>query len=227
MQSSLTSDGRGLKVLAIDTCLNACQAAVVQGGESLAMLSEPMSRGHQERLATMVRDVMNEAGLAFSDLDLIGVTVGPGSFTGLRVGLAFAKGLALALDRSCVGVGSLEALAASTPGDCARVAVIDAGRGRVFAQMFVGAAPLSPPELMDLETAPARFIERRPLVDFMVTGPGATLFESAWPACSLASLDFPSPLAIARLAATGPGTKAEPLYLRPPDATPKVRTIAP
>ena len=100
-------------LLALDTCLGACSAAIVDGAQVVASVSEPMTRGHQERLAPMARDLMAEGGLAFTRLDRIGVTIGPGSFTGLRVGLAFAKGLALALDRPCVGVGTLEALAAS------------------------------------------------------------------------------------------------------------------
>ena len=80
-------------VLALDTCLFACSAAVVRGGELLARRIDPMARGHQERLAPLVQEVMAQAGLDFEALDRIGVTVGPGSFTGLRVGLAFAKGL--------------------------------------------------------------------------------------------------------------------------------------
>jgi tRNA threonylcarbamoyladenosine biosynthesis protein TsaB len=64
-----------------------------------------MDRGHQERLAPLAQEVMARAGLAFADLDRIAVTLGPGSFTGLRVGLAFAKGLGLALDRPVIGLG--------------------------------------------------------------------------------------------------------------------------
>src|SRR5690606_2616572 len=102
-----------MRILAIDTALGLCSAAVVQADRTLAVLSEPMRQGHQERLAPMVRDVVREAGLAFVDLERIAVTVGPGSFTGLRVGLSFAKGLGLALDRPVVGIESLEAMAAS------------------------------------------------------------------------------------------------------------------
>ncbi|MGH7024255.1 MAG: tRNA (adenosine(37)-N6)-threonylcarbamoyltransferase complex dimerization subunit type 1 TsaB, partial [Caulobacteraceae bacterium] len=110
-----------MSLLAIDTCLAACQAAVISDGVALASLSEPMARGHQERLGPMVREAMDQAGLRFSELDRIAVTVGPGSFTGLRVGLAFAKGLALALDIPCTGVGTLAALAAGAAGRRAAV----------------------------------------------------------------------------------------------------------
>ncbi len=116
-------------VLGLDTAVGACSVAVLADDEPLAALSEPMLRGHQERLALMVQEAMDQAGLAFKALDRIGVTVGPGSFTGLRVGLAFAKGLGLALARPVVGVGTLDALAASEPGADLTVAAIDARRG--------------------------------------------------------------------------------------------------
>jgi tRNA threonylcarbamoyladenosine biosynthesis protein TsaB len=97
--------------LVFDTALNACAVAVSRDGHILACASEPMQRGHQERLAPMVEAAMGFVDGAFDALDRIGVTVGPGSFTGLRVGLAFAKAMSLALDIPCVGVNSLEALA--------------------------------------------------------------------------------------------------------------------
>ena len=135
-------------VLALDTCLGACSVALVRGERTLAALSEPMTRGHQERLAPMVRELMTGAAAPFSALDRIGVTVGPGSFTGLRVGLAFAKGLGLALGRPVVGVGVLHALAqaAAPAGSCA--AVIDAGRGRFYLQLFEAGEPLGAAETL-------------------------------------------------------------------------------
>jgi tRNA threonylcarbamoyladenosine biosynthesis protein TsaB len=105
-----------VKVLAFDTALEACSAALLDGGRVRATRSIAMARGHQERLGPLVAELLAEAELRPADLDRIGVTVGPGSFTGLRVGLAFAKGLGLALGRPVVGVGTLEALAASA--DC-------------------------------------------------------------------------------------------------------------
>ena len=86
-------------ILGLDTCLSSCSVAVLDGERVLASAREVMARGHQERLAPMAQAVMAEAGLAFDRLDRIAVTVGPGSFTGLRVGIAFAKGLALALEQ--------------------------------------------------------------------------------------------------------------------------------
>ena len=92
--------------------------------------------GHSERLGGFVRDAVAEAGGGFEALDRIGVTVGPGSFTGLRVGLAFAQGLGAALDLPVVGVSTLDALARSAEAGAAAAALIDARRGQVYLQTF-------------------------------------------------------------------------------------------
>ncbi|CAN5183055.1 tRNA (adenosine(37)-N6)-threonylcarbamoyltransferase complex dimerization subunit type 1 TsaB [soil metagenome] len=203
-------------VLALDTCLNACSAAVVRDGQTLAARFEPMSRGHQERLALMVQETMAEAGLAFSAIDRIGVTVGPGSFTGLRVGLAFAKGLALALGRPLIGVGSLEALGADTTG--LAVAIADARRDQAYWQGFSGGVPMTPP------TASAVV----DIVDWLteqggpasLTGPGVSLISSQLPNLKAIPRVGPSPETIARLAAAAspPLAPPRPIYLRTPDA---------
>ncbi len=208
----------------MDTCLGACSAAVLWDGEVVGARSEPMTRGHQERLAPMVRDTMSDAGLAFADLDRIGVTVGPGSFTGLRVGLALAKGLALALDRPCVGVGTLEALAAGIEGVTA--AVIDAGRGNLYLQIFESGAALTAPDILNVAEAAARLIEVCGGRDLSLVGPGAHLLQDAAPKAKVIGLDTPSPEIVARLAAKAGLAPATPLYLRPPDALPKAARVA-
>ena len=208
-------------VLALDTCLPACSVALARDGQILGWLSEPTARGHQERLAPMTRDLMATAGLDFAALDRIGVTVGPGSFTGLRVGLAFAKGLAFALGRPCVGVGTLEALAASVAGDGPKAAVIDAGRGRVYMQLFDGAISLSGPDILPRETAVARLIEVYASAEVLLTGPGAALLAGALSGAIVRPLTAPDPRAVAHLAAEAPPAPPRPLYLRPPDATAK------
>jgi tRNA threonylcarbamoyladenosine biosynthesis protein TsaB len=101
-------------VLGINTVGDACDAALVNGGV-IAELTEPMSNGHDALLAPLVDRLMREAGKSFSDLDRIAVIVGPGSFTGVRVGVAFARGLSLARDIPSVGVTSLEALEGLPP----------------------------------------------------------------------------------------------------------------
>ena len=97
-------------ILGINTAGDTCEAALVRDGVVIGARWESMTQGHDARLAPVVDQVMREAGAAFSDLKRIAVVVGPGSFTGVRVGVAFARGLALALDISAVGVSSLEAL---------------------------------------------------------------------------------------------------------------------
>lgn len=97
-------------VLGINTVADACEAALARNGVIVAELSEPMQQGHDARLAPVVQKLMTDAGTAFTTLDRIAVVVGPGSFTGVRVGVAFARGLALSLDKPAVGVTSLEAL---------------------------------------------------------------------------------------------------------------------
>ena len=151
----------------------------------------------------------NFTGFASGGTNVVAVTVGPGSFTGLRVGLAFAKGLALALELPCVGVGTLAALAASVPGSGGRGAVIDNGRGQVWLQRFEGETALGPPETVATEA----------LADAgLLVGPTAT--RLAAPGQAAIDLAWPTPLAVARRAATHP-EPARPLYLRAPDARPK------
>ena len=200
-------------VLAIDTCLFACSVAVVDGERVLARRVEPMSRGHQERLAPLVQEAMVEAGLGFDRLDRIGVTVGPGSFTGLRVGLAFAKGLAAALAIPAVGVGSLEALAEPERGNV--VAVLDAKRGQVYLQAFSDGVPVSAPDALPIETAAARLAEFAP--DTLI-GTGAALLADVRPGVRVVPADVTDPVAVARLAAGRSPVPPRPLYLRAPDA---------
>jgi tRNA threonylcarbamoyladenosine biosynthesis protein TsaB len=189
---------------------------VTRDGRVQAAASEPMLRGHQERLAPMVQAVMAEAGLAFPELDRVGVTVGPGSFTGLRVGLAFAKGLGLALGKPCVGVGTLEALAASEPGPGLAAAVIDAKRGQVYLQAFESGAAVMAPDALPVETAAARLAELWRGGPLRLVGPGAALLVISSEAMVI-DRAAPDPAAVCALVA-GRTTPARPLYLRAPDA---------
>lgn len=200
-------------ILAIDTCLFACSVAVVDGDAVLARRVEPMSRGHQERLAPLVQEAMAEAGIGFDKLERIGVTVGPGSFTGLRVGLAFAKGLAAALSIPAVGVGSLEALAEPESGTV--LAVLDAKRGQVYLQAFAGGVAVSAPDALPIETAAARLAEFAP--DTLI-GTGAELLAQMAPGVRVVLADVTDPVAVARLAAARAPVPPRPLYLRAPDA---------
>jgi tRNA threonylcarbamoyladenosine biosynthesis protein TsaB len=101
-----------MKLLAVDTALGACSVAILDHQTVLAHHFVPMARGHAEALAPMVQDAM--AGIAFASLDRLAVTTGPGTFTGQRVGLAFMRGLRIALRKPLIGVTTLEAIAAAT-----------------------------------------------------------------------------------------------------------------
>lgn len=207
-----------MNILALDTCVEACAVAAWAEGRTLAALSEPMVRGHQERLAPMVVEVLAAAGLAPDALDRIAVTVGPGSFTGLRVGLAFAKGLAMALERPLIGVGSLEALGlAQAQGFTA--ACLDARRGRVYLQVFVDGRAVMAPDVLDVDLAAARVAELWRGGPARLVGSGAPLIAGVLPGAQLEPAATPDASVVARLAAARtPGARVRPLYLRAPDA---------
>src|SRR5215510_9446376 len=170
-----------MRVLAIDTALEACSAAVLERGKIRASETLPMARGHAEALMPLVARVMDRANIGFSELGRIAVTTGPGSFTGLRVGIAAARGIALASGRPEVGVSTLAAFAAphiaNEAGDSV-VAAIDARHGHVYLQVLAGAGrTLVGPHLASVEdavrvatAAPARLV-----------GSAAGLLAAAWP----------------------------------------------
>jgi tRNA threonylcarbamoyladenosine biosynthesis protein TsaB len=203
-------------VLAIDTALERCSAAVLDGEDVRATASDSMARGHQERLGPLVREVMAAGGAAFAALDRIGVTVGPGSFTGLRVGLAFAKGLGFALGRPVVGVGTLEALAASVEGETV-AAVVDAKRGQLWVQTFRGGRALDEPEALEPDAALEWL---RALGPATLVGSGAPLVAGELRDVVIGEALAPDPAVVARLAAQAaePIAPPRPIYLRAPDA---------
>jgi len=218
-----------MRVLIVDTALGACSAGVFEGDRALAVRSELMTKGHQERLAGLVRDATAEAGGGFAALDRIGVTVGPGSFTGLRVGMAFAQGLGAALDRPVVGVSTLDALAASIEPSGLVAAVIDARRGQVYARLFRDGVALGEAGALSLETAADRILEAAAGSRPTLVGTGAGVLSETFPDrladVGLKPLAAPTPDALARLAITADPAVAlpRPLYLRAPDATPPSR----
>src|SRR5512140_3047147 len=117
-----------MRVLAIDTALEACSAAVLDTGRGVVTASESlvMVRGHAEALMPLVARVMDRAEIEFGELDRIAVTTGPGSFTGLRVGISAARGIALAAGKPVVGVTTLTAYAAPVVSEAAEQPVISA-----------------------------------------------------------------------------------------------------
>ena len=209
-----------MNILAIDTCLDACSVAVCADGQALAAASEPMTRGHQERLAPLAAALMAKSGLAFKELDRIAVTVGPGSFTGLRVGLAFAKGLALALDIPCVGIGALEALARTVSSHAGFIAAcLDAHRGQIYLQVFIDGRPAMAPDVLPVETAAARLAELWTGGAAVLVGSGAPLLSTVIGGARLEPDRRLDPVAVAHLAGAVRSPAApRPLYLRAPDA---------
>ncbi|MES2833603.1 MAG: tRNA (adenosine(37)-N6)-threonylcarbamoyltransferase complex dimerization subunit type 1 TsaB [Pseudomonadota bacterium] len=211
-----------MRGLVIDTALGLCTVAAFEDGRLLAVRSEAMTRGHQERLGGFLRDVAERAG-GFAMANRIGVTVGPGSFTGLRVGLAFAQGLGAALDRPVVGISALDALAASAPSTPLTAALIDARRGQVYARFWRDGVPTGEPEALTLEDAAARIAALGAGVQLV--GTGAPLLADRFPDSAVLPLEGPLPEALAALTAAADPTShpPRPLYLRAPDATPPTR----
>ncbi|MFZ5818158.1 MAG: tRNA (adenosine(37)-N6)-threonylcarbamoyltransferase complex dimerization subunit type 1 TsaB [Bacillota bacterium] len=126
-----------MRVLALDTATSACTVAVVDGEAVLAELSLQVPRAHSTRLMPLIEQAIRESGMPKTELDAIAVGVGPGSFTGLRIGLATAKGLAFALGTRCVPVSTLAATAYGTGAQLGLVVpLFDAKRDQVFTAVY-------------------------------------------------------------------------------------------
>jgi tRNA threonylcarbamoyl adenosine modification protein YeaZ len=143
-------------LLAIDTAAPRLQLALLRDGDRVETLVEDMATGQAERLFPALDALLARTGVAYADLTRIAVTTGPGSFTGLRIGLSAARGLGLALNVPVLGIPSL--LALSLAARCTPVVVLlDARRGEAYTQTFSGPGiPVSPPELLPMDQARAR-----------------------------------------------------------------------
>ena len=224
-----------MRLLAIDTALAICAAAVFDSetDEVIASESIAMERGHAEAVMPLIARVMDAANLDFAALDTVAVTVGPGSFTGLRVGISAAKGIALAAGKPAVGVSTLAAFAAPCIAeDLADTAVValDARHDHVYLQVFGGGGgTLWPAAYMPLVDA-VGIVEG----EVHLAGSAAQRLARLWP------MDQPKPILlragpapeiawVARLgvAATPESAPAKPLYLRAPDARPQEHKVLP
>lgn len=222
-----------MNVLALDTTLGACSVAVAVDGRVVAADCRPLRRGHAEALAPMIARALDEAGLAAARLERIGVTVGPGTFTGQRVGLAMAHGMGLANQTPLVGITTLEALAASARAAAPPAlvaAAIDVRRGDYYYQCFDDGAPSveeSPePRIGPLDRVIEALNEVRakaPDRPLLLAGSGAPALIAAvdWPGeAPLPGPTYPEAADFIDLIARRPPADGlpGPLYLRPPDA---------
>jgi tRNA threonylcarbamoyladenosine biosynthesis protein TsaB len=216
-------------ILTIDTALDACAAAVLDtdAGRLIARESEAMKRGHAEALMPLIARVMKASGIAFPALDRIAVTTGPGSFTGLRVGLSAARGIGLAAGKPVVGLTTLTAYAAPVVAENAGhpvISAIDARHDHVYFQVVAGdGSSLVRPRLAPIEEVLGAAQYGAP----HLVGNAAGILADRWPA------DAPPPFKVDTQpapdiawvawlgAAVSPdAAPARPYYLRAPDAKP-------
>jgi tRNA threonylcarbamoyladenosine biosynthesis protein TsaB len=216
-----------MTLLAIDTGQAACSVALWRGGTVIAHRLSPMPKGHAEALVPMIEEVQAEVGFAFEDLDAFAVTVGPGTFTGLRVGMATARGLAVAADKPLIGVTTLEAIAWPARAEANEGTVIaaafDARRGEIYLQCFAqNGSAVTEPGLISLDDIAAHLPDGK----LLCVGTGAGLLcehlEKSRRACALSNVSpLPDARVVAEIASARnpePGKLPGPLYLRAPDA---------
>ena len=223
-----------MNILALDTCFPALTVAIGRGVGTpairIASRSEPMATGHAERMLPLIGDLLREVGIGMADIDRVAVTIGPGSFTGTRIGIAAARAFKLARGIPIVTFTSLEAMALSpliAPMTGEEIAVaVDAHRGEAYVQLFDGAArhSLAPPHMLPFAEL-ASLPRGRPAI---AVGTAADrLAQSVTTAGGMARVEpgvvFPDMVAvIARAGERQPAAgSVEPLYLRPPDAKPQ------
>ena len=218
-----------MRVLAIDTALASCSVAIFDSDASriLASQSLQMTRGHAEALMPLVERVMAEAGTSFGGIDRVAVTTGPGSFTGLRVGIAAARAIALAAEKPAVGVTTLAAYAApyQAEGRFPTIAAIDARHDHVYFQVFApGGRPSGEPRLAPLrEAAEAAAAAPARLVGSAAEAIAAALSDNEVKPVSVEPRLAPDIAWVARLGAISAENASPPVpqYLRAPDAQPQ------
>ena len=212
-----------MKILAVDTALGACSVAVFDGEKVLAHRFTLMERGHAEALAPMVESAMAQSGIGFAALARLAVTTGPGTFTGQRVGLAFMRGLRIAVKRPLVGVTTLAAMAHQAMAETGAVraaAVHDARRDELYVEMVPGFAP----GVMHRSHAIEVISDTMDTGRLALAGTAAPGLVEPLRALNidvvLSGVRHPDALWVARLALAAPEPEGppRPLYLRAPDA---------
>src|ERR1051325_11249058 len=219
-----------MRVLAIDTALEACSVALLDTARAEASVHEslPMQRGHAEALMPLVARVLERARIGVDSVDRIAVTTGPGSFTGLRVGISAARGIALAVGKPAIGLTTLAAYAApfiAADDTLPVVVAIDARHDNVYLQVFgPGGRTIVTPRILPLREALRISSTGAP----RVTGTAAGKLADLWPPGERAPTrveqrSAPDITWVGRLGAvaTDPKTPPKPVYLRAPDAHPQ------
>ena len=217
----------GQLVLALDAAGGACSVALGRGSSDgvdvLATARREMAHGHAVALVPMIAEVMEKAGRAMADLDAVAVGIGPGGFTGLRIALATARGLGLALGKPVIGISNFQAAAAMLPAEARRgdiVVLLDSRRSEPYAasldaDLLFRVAPI----LLDEAALAALLAQAKPA---LITGDGLDLWQQGWPAGSRVLPMAADAVAILTLAADPAGRfgqPAQPCYLREPDVS--------
>lgn len=221
-------------ILAIDTALDACAAGILDTRSSRLIAHESllMKRGHAEALMPLIARVMASSGISFADLDRVAVTTGPGSFTGLRVGLAAARGIGLAADKPVVGVTTLTAFAAPVVSRDAGhpvISAIDARHDHVYYQVVSSdGGPLVKPRVAPIDEV----LEAAQFGAPHIVGNAAGMLAARWPAAAAPPVQVdtrPAPeiswLAWLGVAVDPETALARPYYLRAPDAKPQLGAV--
>jgi tRNA threonylcarbamoyladenosine biosynthesis protein TsaB len=227
-----------MKILALDSAVSACSVAIWRDGAVVAGERVELARGQAEALLPMVARVCATAGMALADMDRFAVTTGPGHFTGLRTGLAAARGLALATGRPLVGIGTLAAVAAGVPAEERALAILvvalDSKRAEAYLQPFDSSLQaLAPPAARRVADYADELRTLHPHDTFVVVGDAGTalaaaLLERGMPVTRATALPYPDAAIVAALAASAafPGTSPEPLYIHPAETTTPVKRRA-
>jgi tRNA threonylcarbamoyl adenosine modification protein YeaZ len=203
-------------VLGFDTSAAQCAAALLSGGRIVAARAEAMGRGQAERLMPLLEEILSEAGMGWADLSAIGVGTGPGNFTGIRISVSAARGLALGLGVPAIGISGFQALAFGQAGPV--LAALPAPRGELYLQVIAQGegrdAPIRcAPDALPPELAGSGL----PCIGAQAPDIAALTGGAALPA------PLPPAEAIARAAAARmdqPRPRPAPLYVRPADAAP-------
>lgn len=209
-------------ILSLESAGSSCSACVWRDGKVLSFAEEHMERGQDQRLVPLIVEIMKQADVSFDDLDRIAVTRGPGSFTGLRIALATARGLGLAADKPVIGIDRFAVFrAAVTEPDCPLLVVLDSKRKELYCRFYPAHALPYEPAMMTSEEISSFLKDKGPVI---LAG------DKALQDHSLHSLSDHTVITCARLAsqanATSPDYLPRPLYLRAPDVTLKLSPTA-